>query len=65
MLQWMPVMKYGAFLGLGLLITDVIWSITASRDLQKENATLTHEVNTLKAKIFDLQETTKKSSPSA
>jgi hypothetical protein len=65
MLKWMPVMKYGAFLGLGLLIADVVWGITASRELRKENAMLTHEVNTLKAKLFDLQEAAKKSSPSA
>lgn len=41
------------------MLTDIIWSWIVSRDSQKENAALTHELNTLKAKLFDLQEKSK------
>ncbi|MEO5977267.1 MAG: hypothetical protein ABIS36_16840 [Chryseolinea sp.] len=51
--------KYVTFLGIILMLTDIIWSWIVSRDSQKENAALTHELNTLKAKLFDLQEKSK------
>lgn len=60
MLKLMSLMKYGAMFGMALLITDVIWDFAAARELQKENAALTHEINTLKAKLFDLQEAASK-----
>jgi hypothetical protein len=59
MLKLMSYMKYGALLGLILLITDVVWDFKTSRDNEKEKDVLTHENNTLKAKLFDLQESTK------
>src|SRR5687768_15305582 len=56
MLKWMSLMKWGAILGLILLIADAVWSFFAIREFEKEKAMLTHEINTLKAKLFDLQE---------
>jgi hypothetical protein len=59
MLKWMPMMKWGAFLGLVLLIADIVWSYIVLRDSNREKDVLTHEINTLKAKLFDLQEAAK------
>ena len=59
MVQYVPLFKYGALLGLILVIIDVIWSWIINRDSTKEKAALTHELNTLKAKLFDLQEEAK------
>jgi hypothetical protein len=56
MLKWMSLMKWGAILGLILLIADAVWSFFAIREAEKEKAMLNHEINTLKAKLFDLQE---------
>jgi hypothetical protein len=58
-LKMVPMMKWGAVFGLVLLITDVVWDLKTSRDNDKEKDALTHELNTLKAKLFDLQESTK------
>ena len=51
--------KYITFLGIMLVVTDVVWTWIVSRDTQKEHGALTHELNTLKAKLFDLQEIAK------
>ncbi len=59
MVQYVPLFKYGTLLGLILVIIDVIWSWIINRDSTKEKAALTHELNTLKAKLFDLQEDAK------
>jgi len=59
MVQYVPWFKYGALLGLILVIIDVIWSWIINRESTKEKAALTHELNTLKAKLFDLQEEAK------
>lgn len=53
--------KYITFFGIILIISDFIWSWIVNRDSQKEKAALTHELNTLKAKLFDLQEVAKES----
>jgi len=60
MVQYVPWFKYGALLGLILVIIDVIWSWSINRESKKEKAALTHELNTLKAKLFDIQEEAKK-----
>jgi hypothetical protein len=57
--QHIGLFKYITFFGILLIVTDVIWSWIVSRDLRKENAALSHELNTLKAKLFDLQEAAK------
>lgn len=59
MLKMLPMLKWGAILGLVLLITDVVWDMKTSRENNKEKDVLTHEINTLKAKLFDLQESAK------
>lgn len=51
--------KFITFFGLILMVTDIIWTWLGSRDTRKENAALKHELNTLKAKLFDLQEVTR------
>jgi hypothetical protein len=61
MLRLISLMKYGAIFGLILLITDVIWDRATAKEHEKENAALTGELNTLKAKLFDLQEASKAS----
>jgi len=61
MVQYVPWFKYATLLGLILVIIDVIWSWIINRDSQKEKDALTHELNTLKAKLFDIQEQQAKS----
>jgi cadmium resistance protein CadD (predicted permease) len=56
MVKYVPWFKYGTLLGLLMVITDVAWSWIINRDTKKEKAALTHELNTLKAKLFDIQE---------
>ena len=51
--------KFITFFGIVLIVIDFVWSWIVSRDSQKEKAALTHELNTLKAKLFDLQEVAK------
>jgi hypothetical protein len=59
MLSLLTYMKYGAILGLLLLIADVIWEFVVLRAKDKEKGELVDEINTLKAKLFDLQEAAK------
>jgi hypothetical protein len=56
LLKLIAFMKYGAILGLIIACIDVIWSWKINRTALKEKAELTLELNTLKAKLFDLQE---------
>ena len=56
MAGWIPSFKWITLFGLILLIIDVIWAISIHKENQKEKAALNHELNTLKAKLFDLQE---------
>ena len=56
MLKNFPLFKYGAFLGLILLVIDIIWSWRVNIAQQRENDALILEANTLKAKVYDLQE---------
>ncbi len=51
--------KYITFFGLIMMVTDIVWTWMGSRDSRKENAALKHELNTLKAKLFDMQEVSK------
>jgi hypothetical protein len=62
MLGWIPTLKWLSVLGLLLLITDIVWSMIEKKELVKENTALNQEMNTLKAKLFDLQEDAKKHS---
>ena len=60
MVNYVPMFKWMTLLGLLLLITDFIWYWKTQRDNARQNAVLLHELNTLKAKLFDLQEAAKK-----
>jgi ABC-type transport system involved in cytochrome bd biosynthesis fused ATPase/permease subunit len=51
--------KFITFFGLMLMVTDIIWTWIGNRETRKENAALKHELNTLKAKLFDMQESSK------
>jgi hypothetical protein len=64
-LRWMSILKYGAFLGLILLIIDLVWASMNNRETQREKDVLTSELNTLKAKLFDLQESSRTGSGSS
>lgn len=57
--------KYGALLGLVLFAIDMIWSIAEGRRTKREYEALRHENNTLKAKVYDLQQTPKTESVQA
>jgi hypothetical protein len=59
MVQYVPWFKYATLLGLILLIVDFTWALRITRESEKEKSTLSHELNTLKAKLFDLQEAAK------
>lgn len=56
MFRWVPYFKWVTLFGLVLVIIDFIWSWAAVKDRQREKDALMHEVNTLKAKLFDMQE---------
>jgi cadmium resistance protein CadD (predicted permease) len=62
MVRWVPSFKWIALLGLVLVCIDFIWYWVAVKDIDREKAALAHEVNTLKAKLFDLQEELAKNS---
>ena len=62
MVSWVPWFKWITFLGLIILIVDVVWAFKVNKDAVKEKDALTLELNTLKAKLFDLQEDAKKQS---
>lgn len=64
MVGWVPSFKWITLLGLILLIIDIAWAVSAHREAQKEKAAYDHELNTLKAKLFDLQEAASQRPPS-
>jgi len=51
---WM--MRYGAMLGVLLFAVDFIWNWIETRNLGREKDVMRHENNTLKAKVYDLQQ---------
>lgn len=65
MIRWVPHFKWITLAGIVLVTIDFIWALAAAKDRERERAALTQEVNTLKAKMFDLQEemTRKKAAP--
>jgi hypothetical protein len=63
LLGWLWLAKLGAIIGLILLIVDIIWSRISLAASEKSNSLLQHELNTLKAKLFDMQEAQRKSTP--
>lgn len=63
MVGWVPSFKWITLFGLLLLVVDVTWAMLVHREAAKEKAALLHELNTLKAKLFDMQEVSKKQVP--
>jgi len=51
---WM--MRYGAMLGLLLFLVDFVWNWIEKKNADKEREVMEHENNTLKAKVYDLQQ---------
>lgn len=62
MVGWVPMFKWVTLLGLILLVVDICWAWIGNRDSKKEKEALTHELNTLKAKLFDMQEVSRQAS---
>lgn len=58
--KYVPYFKYVTLFGLVLLIVDFAWAWKTVKDAEKEKGALEHELNVLKAKLFDLQEAAKK-----
>ncbi len=55
----LSLLKYGAVLGIVLFAVDIIWNFLETRNAKKEHETLRHENNTLKAKVYDFQQSAK------
>lgn len=52
--MWM--MRYGAMLGVLLFVIDFFWNWIETRNSGREKDVMRHENNTLKAKVYDLQQ---------
>jgi hypothetical protein len=61
MVGWVPAFKWVTLFGLILLLVDIFWVLSVNKESAKERDALQHELNTLKAKLFDLQEASRKS----
>lgn len=62
LLGWLPAAKVGSIIGMILLVIDIIWARASVAASDKANNVLEHELKTLKAKLFDLQEASRNSS---
>lgn len=56
---YLHLFKYGATLGIILLLVEFIWSWRITMLANKESEALNFEINNLKAKVYDLQEAAK------
>jgi hypothetical protein len=63
LLGWLWLAKVGAIIGLILLVVDIAWSRFSLAASEKSNSVLQHELNTLKAKLFDMQEAQRTTAP--
>ncbi len=64
LLKFIPWFKYAAFLGLILLVVDLVWSFIDRRASIKKQNDLEKENIELKAKVYDYQEAARNSTPS-
>ncbi|HEY8510363.1 MAG TPA: hypothetical protein VIL31_00295 [Cyclobacteriaceae bacterium] len=55
-----PTLMYLSFIGLILLGISIVWSWSVALAHRKEKDHLNHEINILKAKLFDIQEEQRK-----
>jgi hypothetical protein len=65
MAKYIKQMKWVTLFGLVLLIVDVVWAYAAHRAYEREQSTYASEMNTLKAKLFDIQEKNRNLPPSS
>lgn len=56
MVPYISWFKYGALLGLILFTVDFFWMMGTQRTHAKDKESMRHENNTLKAKVYDLQQ---------
>jgi hypothetical protein len=56
LIKYIGTFKYIAFLGLALIITDFIWMWLDTRNAKMKEDAMRTENNTLKAKVYDMQE---------
>ena len=63
LLKFITWFKYIAFLGLIMIVLDITWYLIEWKSSRDENKMLKEENTNLKAKIYDLQETTRKTPP--
>ena len=59
LLSPISLFKYGAFLGMTLFVVDFIWTWKDKKQTSAAADAMRHENNTLKAKVYDLQEGSK------
>lgn len=51
--------KYITFLGLAMVVTDFVWTWMETREAKRKEDSARLENNTLKAKVYDMQEASK------
>jgi hypothetical protein len=56
LLKFIPSFKYISFIGVLLIVADLVWYLIEKRTLRKRDEELIKENNVLKAKIYDLQQ---------
>lgn len=56
MFSWVPYFQWVTLLGVVFVIIDFIWTSVEVKNRNNEKAALSREVDTLKAKLFDMQE---------
>jgi len=56
LIGYIPVFKYIAFLGVAMVATDFVWTWFETKAAKKRDDDARLENNTLKAKVYDLQE---------
>jgi len=59
LIKYIGMFKYVTFLGLVLVATDFVWVWLDTRNAQQKEDTMRLENNTLKAKVYDMQESGK------
>jgi membrane protein implicated in regulation of membrane protease activity len=59
LLKYIPWFKFISFLGVLLILADLVWYLVEKRTARKRDEELIKENNVLKAKIYDLQQATK------
>lgn len=60
LLKYIPWFKYIAFLGLLMIVADILWYLKDWRNDRQEKRELKEENTNLKARLYDLQEAAKK-----